>query len=169
VAGNVCLNFFGLFDECVWCVFALTALWIQHSQMKPRFHHLLLVWCDWEIYCHLCGIALKNSKPKSFSVLYAPQQTPCQLNLLMVRVLRPPEPERLVNCYKITMACVSVDGLKCYTSVFRGKKGVASRLYLLLFESHFKYFGVFSSTPFTQKEPWHFWEVILWQGFGVKG
>jgi hypothetical protein len=27
--------------------------------MKPRFHHLLLVRCDWEIHRHLCGIALK--------------------------------------------------------------------------------------------------------------
>jgi hypothetical protein len=32
------LNFLGLS--------ALTALWFQHSQMKPRFHHLLLIRCD---------------------------------------------------------------------------------------------------------------------------
>jgi hypothetical protein len=66
--GDVCLNCLGLFGECVCASTALTALWVQHSQMKPRFHHLLLVRCDWEIHQHLCGIALKESKPKPFSV-----------------------------------------------------------------------------------------------------
>jgi hypothetical protein len=32
-----------LFKACLAnvCAFALTALWFQHSQMKPTFHHLL--------------------------------------------------------------------------------------------------------------------------------
>jgi hypothetical protein len=38
----------------------LTALWFQHSQMKPRFHHLVLKWCDWEIHRHLCDITLRS-------------------------------------------------------------------------------------------------------------
>jgi hypothetical protein len=46
---------------------ALTALWFQHSQMKPRFHHLLFIWCIWELHRHLCGITLLSlRKPKSF-------------------------------------------------------------------------------------------------------
>jgi hypothetical protein len=33
-----------LVNVCVSTAF--TAPWFQHSQMKPRFHHLLLVQCD---------------------------------------------------------------------------------------------------------------------------
>jgi hypothetical protein len=47
---------------------ALTALWFQHSQMKPRFHHLLLVRCDWGNNRHLCGITLKK-KVKAEAIL----------------------------------------------------------------------------------------------------
>jgi hypothetical protein len=50
---------------------ALTALWFQHSQMKPRFHHLLLMWCDH----HLCSITLKKTKPKPFSAYCAYPRT----------------------------------------------------------------------------------------------
>jgi hypothetical protein len=50
---------------------ALTDLWFQHSQMKPRFHHLLLLQCDWEIHRHVCGIVKKKSKPKLFSAFCA--------------------------------------------------------------------------------------------------
>lgn len=49
---------------------ALTAVWCEHSQMKSRFYHLLLIQCDWEIHDHLCGIPLKGSKAKSFSEFY---------------------------------------------------------------------------------------------------
>jgi hypothetical protein len=49
----------------------LTALWFQYPQMKPRFNHLLLVRCDWEIHRHLCGIAPRKSKPKPFSAFCA--------------------------------------------------------------------------------------------------
>jgi hypothetical protein len=67
---DVCLNFFGLFGELCAST-ALTTLWFQHSQMKPRLHHLLLVRCDWEINRHLCGIALRKTKPKPFSAFCA--------------------------------------------------------------------------------------------------
>jgi hypothetical protein len=43
----------------------LIALWFQYSQMKPRFHHLLLVWCDWEIHPLLCGIVKKKFKTEA--------------------------------------------------------------------------------------------------------
>jgi hypothetical protein len=57
---NVCLNLSAsLTNVCVST--ALTALRFQRSQMKPRFRHLLLVSCDWEIHRHFCGIALKES------------------------------------------------------------------------------------------------------------
>jgi hypothetical protein len=46
----------------------VTALWFQHSQTNPRFYHLIHIWCDWEIHCRLCGIALKMSKSKPVSV-----------------------------------------------------------------------------------------------------
>jgi hypothetical protein len=39
---------------------ALSALSFQHSQMKPRFHRLLLLQRDRENYHHVCGIALKS-------------------------------------------------------------------------------------------------------------
>jgi hypothetical protein len=68
LANNVCLNFFSLFGECVYD-HCLTALWFQHSEMEPRFHHLLFICCDWEIHCHLCGIALK-SQSRSHSLNY---------------------------------------------------------------------------------------------------
>jgi hypothetical protein len=59
-ADNTCLKFFGMFlDVCAST--ALTALWFQHSHMKPRFHHLSLIQCDCKIHRHLCGIALKKS------------------------------------------------------------------------------------------------------------
>jgi hypothetical protein len=48
---------------------ALTALWFQHAQMKHKFHHLLLIWCDFEIHCHLYGIALK-SQSRSHSLCF---------------------------------------------------------------------------------------------------
>jgi hypothetical protein len=59
-------NVFYTFSACLLNVCAssaLTALWFQHSQMKLRFHHLLLIQCDWEIHHNLCGITLKKSKP----------------------------------------------------------------------------------------------------------
>jgi hypothetical protein len=63
LADNIYIDFFSLFIN-VCASIALTALWFQPSQMKPRFHHLCLMQCDWEIHRHLCGIALKRSKPK---------------------------------------------------------------------------------------------------------
>jgi hypothetical protein len=36
--------------------------------MKPRFHHLLLVQCDWDLHRHLCGIALNKSQSRSHSL-----------------------------------------------------------------------------------------------------
>jgi hypothetical protein len=68
LSDNICLNFFSLFGE-VYASTAVTALWFQHSQVKPRFHHVLR--CDWEIHRYLCGIALKKSKPKSFCAFCA--------------------------------------------------------------------------------------------------
>jgi hypothetical protein len=53
-------------DPLLWL---LTALWFQHSQMKPGFHHLLQ--CDWEIHCHLSSIVLKGSQAKPFSAFCA--------------------------------------------------------------------------------------------------
>jgi hypothetical protein len=50
---------------------ALIARWFQHIQMKHRCHHLLLIRCDWEIHCHICGITLKKSKPKLFTAFHA--------------------------------------------------------------------------------------------------
>jgi hypothetical protein len=68
LADNVCLNFFGLSAECV-CIHCLTAdcSFVSTLQMKPKFHHILLVRCDGEIHCPLCGFALKKSKTKPFS------------------------------------------------------------------------------------------------------
>jgi hypothetical protein len=41
LAGNIYLNFLAcLVNVCAST--ALTALWFQHLQMKPKFHHLLL-------------------------------------------------------------------------------------------------------------------------------
>jgi hypothetical protein len=54
LADKVCLNLF----VCLVDVCESTALWFQHPQTKPRFHHLLLVWCNWEIHYHLRGITL---------------------------------------------------------------------------------------------------------------
>lgn len=42
-----------LVNVCAWI--ALTALWFQHALMKPRFHRLLLIRCDWEIHRHVSG------------------------------------------------------------------------------------------------------------------
>jgi hypothetical protein len=39
--------------------------------MKPRFHHLLLAWCDWEIHSHRCCINVKKSKLNPFSAFCA--------------------------------------------------------------------------------------------------
>jgi hypothetical protein len=47
----------------------LTALWFQHSQMKPRFHHLLLVRCDWEIH-HIFVVSLQESQSRSHSLRF---------------------------------------------------------------------------------------------------
>jgi hypothetical protein len=46
---------------------ASTALWFHHSQKQFMFHHLLLGRCFWDVHWHLCGITVKNSKPKPFS------------------------------------------------------------------------------------------------------
>jgi hypothetical protein len=45
---DVCLNCFSLFGECV-CINCFDCCLVSTSQMKPRFHRLLLVWCEWEI------------------------------------------------------------------------------------------------------------------------
>jgi hypothetical protein len=42
---NVRLDFTGLVGE-VCASAALAAIWFQHSQMKPRFHQMLLLRCD---------------------------------------------------------------------------------------------------------------------------
>jgi hypothetical protein len=42
LADNICLNFVGLFSECM-CIHCFGYSLVQHSQMKPRFCHLLLV------------------------------------------------------------------------------------------------------------------------------
>jgi hypothetical protein len=70
LADNICLNFFGLFGECVCASTASTTLWLHHSQMKPRFHHLLLIRCNWEIHHHLHGISVKLSNLRQFSAFY---------------------------------------------------------------------------------------------------
>jgi hypothetical protein len=54
--------FFFNFSTCLMkareCT-ALNTLWFKHSKMKPRFLHLLLLQCDWEINHHLRDIVLK--------------------------------------------------------------------------------------------------------------
>jgi hypothetical protein len=47
----------------VYASTALTSLWFQYSQMKPRLQHLLR--CDLEIHRHLCGVALKKVKDEA--------------------------------------------------------------------------------------------------------
>jgi predicted outer membrane lipoprotein len=72
LADSICVNFLlaCLVNVCAFTAF--TALWFQHSQMKHRFHHLLLVWCDWEIR----GIALKKVKAEAiFWILCEPTNT----------------------------------------------------------------------------------------------
>jgi hypothetical protein len=54
---------------------ALTALLFQHWQMISRFYHLLLIWCDWEIHCHLSGITLK-SQTRSHSLHFVCTKEP---------------------------------------------------------------------------------------------
>jgi hypothetical protein len=57
---------------CLMCAYTtLTARWFQHSQMKFRFHHLLLVRCDWEIHLHFVVPLWKKSNPKSFFAFFA--------------------------------------------------------------------------------------------------
>lgn len=53
--------------KLLWLVWscASTALWFQHSQIKCRF--LYLSQCNWEIFHHLCSIAIKSLKLKPFS------------------------------------------------------------------------------------------------------
>jgi hypothetical protein len=55
---DVCMTFWAcLVNVCAST--ALTAFWCQHSQMKPRFHHLF-VRCSSEFHRILCRIAIKN-------------------------------------------------------------------------------------------------------------
>jgi hypothetical protein len=66
-------RFFKLFRLVWWMYFASTALTApcsQNSQMKPRFHRLLVLRCDWEIHRHLCGIAVKKVKAESHSLCF---------------------------------------------------------------------------------------------------
>jgi hypothetical protein len=67
LAYNICLSF-TTFLVNVGISTALTAIWFQHLQMKPRFHHLIFVRCGWEIHRHLRGIALQKSKLKPIYV-----------------------------------------------------------------------------------------------------
>jgi hypothetical protein len=39
---------------------AMIAVWFQHSQMKPRFHHVSLIQYDLEVHCHFSGIIQKS-------------------------------------------------------------------------------------------------------------
>jgi hypothetical protein len=51
------------FSVCLVNVYASTAstaLWFQHSEIKPKFHHLLPIQGDQEIRHHLCGITLAS-------------------------------------------------------------------------------------------------------------
>jgi hypothetical protein len=60
-------RFVSTFSSCLanMCVFtALIAFWFQRWQIKPRFCHLLLIHCDWEIHCHRRGINQNKLKTK---------------------------------------------------------------------------------------------------------
>jgi hypothetical protein len=45
----------------------------QYSQLKPKFHHLLLAWRDWNIHLHPCSLLLKKVKAEAtFCMLGTP-------------------------------------------------------------------------------------------------
>jgi hypothetical protein len=69
-SGKVVQNVQKSYQYNVCASTTLTALWFQHSQMKPRFLHPLLIQCDWGIHSHLCGI---TPKLKTFSAFCAHQ------------------------------------------------------------------------------------------------
>jgi hypothetical protein len=48
---------------------AFTALWFKYSEMKPRFCHLLLVWCDLNICCDLSGFTQKSQSQRHYLCL----------------------------------------------------------------------------------------------------
>lgn len=82
VPGNSCNQFSGRQTTFVQCLFGflvkvcalttLTALCFQHWRMKPRFLHQLLEHCDWDIYCHIRGIALGVNADVIVCVLCSP-------------------------------------------------------------------------------------------------
>jgi hypothetical protein len=86
-ADNVCVNVFGLFDECV-CIHFFAALWFQHSQMKLKFHHLLLLGCD------------KNSSP---SLWYRPKKVKAE-GKNSLRFVRTREHFWNTSCAKLMLA-----------------------------------------------------------------
>jgi hypothetical protein len=67
LADKVYLNFFGLFGECV-CIHCFHCSLV--SRVTNETQYLLLVWCDWEIHHHLCGITLKKWQSQIHSVCF---------------------------------------------------------------------------------------------------
>jgi hypothetical protein len=67
---DVCLNIFGLLGECV-CIhcfdWALVSTLTNETHVSSPVTHK--IWLK-ENHCHLCGIALNKSKPKSWSAFY---------------------------------------------------------------------------------------------------
>jgi hypothetical protein len=60
----------GLFGD-VRASTAFTAFWFQHSQMKARFYHILLLRCDEKFIAIFVWYRSKKSKPKPFSAFCA--------------------------------------------------------------------------------------------------
>jgi hypothetical protein len=67
LADSICVNIFGLFGKCM-CIYCFDCSLVSRVTHKKKNFYCLLH-CDWEIHCHLCGIAKKESKPKPFSAL----------------------------------------------------------------------------------------------------
>jgi hypothetical protein len=79
-----CLNVFWPFWWiCIHCFdYSLVSAFTNES----RFHHLLLIWCDWEIHCCLCGIAVESqgwSNSLHFVCNHEHFQNPCCTKLVI--------------------------------------------------------------------------------------
>jgi hypothetical protein len=93
-----------------------------------------------------------------------PLHTMSWLDWLGRLTLKLPQLKRLARCYSLSPAFLSVNGIKCDILMLRGKNRLSHYLRLWSFEgSLWKYCGYFCTTAFTPKQPWYFWEAILWQ------
>jgi hypothetical protein len=80
-------------------------------------------------------------------------------------VLKQPKVKRSARCYSISIAFVSIDGIKCDILMFGRKNSLSCDIFPMPLEGHLR---VFICGCTFYHEPWRFYQIVLWRDLAVK-